>query len=269
MDKAIAIGPFSLALSRLAAILLIWIFLGVAAYWARRWQRPALDRAAWVAVLAGVIGSRAAYVIENYAAFSVEPWTIFAFWQGGFSVFWGVAAAALALIGFFKNRLVTGPLLALLLALAFANHTAHMLLSPTAQILPQHIILADMDNKPMPLKSLSGQAYVVNLWASWCGPCRREMPMMMDVASQSSSPIFFANQGEDKQIIERFLSQEGLPNSGVLMDAFGQLGQASGSRALPTTIFVNGRGEITETHVGEISRAALLAGLRKAEAETP
>jgi cytochrome c biogenesis protein CcmG/thiol:disulfide interchange protein DsbE len=269
METAIAFGPFTMAASRLSAVVLIWIFLAVAAYWARRWGQSWVDRAAWLSVLAGVVVARAAYVVQNFAAFAVEPWTVLAVWQGGFAAHWGVAASALILLSFYKLRLVTWPLMSLLLVLFFINHTVHMLISPAAQMMPQHIILADMDNKPLPLKSMSGRAYAVNLWASWCGPCRREMPMMMDVAGQSSVPILFANQGEDMSTIQRFLSQEGLSGEDVLIDGFGQLGQAGGSRALPTTLFVNARGEIVESHVGEISRAALLAGLKRAEAITP
>lgn len=64
-------------------------------------------------------------------------------------------------------------------------------------------------------------------------------------------------------MIEQYLQQEALSLKNVMADSTGSLGYQVGSRALPTTIFVNARGELVDAHLGELSRASLKAKLEK------
>lgn len=270
MNQAIEVGPLTLTYDRLLAVVLIWVFLALAARWGRRSDRgedrAGMEAAAWWAVVAGLLTARLAYVAQNSAAFGAEPWTIFAVWQGGFSIWWGVAAAMVVVVARSRSRIIAGPLLLLIAALSFGQFAVKNLVSPPPQYLPAKLIVMDMDGKPVALDAMRGQPFVVNLWASWCGPCRREMPMMKDVASKSAVPIFFANQGEGAEQVAVYLRSEGMGDHRIWLDPFSQLGGALGARALPTTIFVAANGQIVTQHVGEISRAALLNGMEQAAA---
>ncbi|WP_322629100.1 redoxin family protein, partial [Halothiobacillus sp.] len=79
--------------------------------------------------------------------------------------------------------------------------------------------LVDLSGSPVDLQAQQGRPMVLNLWATWCPPCRREMPMMVDVAqAQDEVDIVFANQGETTESIGVFLEQSGLPPTGILRD---------------------------------------------------
>src|SRR3546814_17047314 len=68
-----------------------------------------------------------------------------------------------------------------------------------------------------------------------------------------------ADEGEDAARVRDFLSQQNIPADAVLLDSGSSLSNALGSGVYPTTLFVDANGSITASHVGEISRAALLA----------
>lgn len=89
--------------------------------------------------------------------------------------------------------------------------------------------------------------------------------MIVDVARTSPVPILLANQGETASTIRSYLSREGLRTDAVRLDPTSALGKAIGSAALPTTLFIDADGNIRRIHVGEISRAALVAALGQLE----
>ena len=111
----------------------------------------------------------------------------------------------------------------------------------------------------------AGRPLVVNLWASWCPPCRHEMPLLA-AAQQARRDIAFsfANQGEDGLAAEHYLAQSGLTLEAVLLDPGQAIGKAAGSRALPITLFFDAGGRLVETHVGALTAASLDASLRRA-----
>lgn len=99
---------------------------------------------------------------------------------------------------------------------------------------------------------------VINLWASWCPPCRREMPMMAELARSTEAAEFvFANQGENRDSIDRYLADNGISLDHVLLDSFGDLARHYGAPGLPATLFVGPDGVLEHAHLGEISREAL------------
>ena len=111
----------------------------------------------------------------------------------------------------------------------------------------------------------AGQPLVVNLWASWCPPCRREMPVLAAAQQRTSGVRFvFANQGEDAAAVLRYLaaSNKELQLSNVVFDPTAALGRAVGSKALPTTLFYDATGRLVDTHLGELSAASLASKLQ-------
>lgn len=261
----IEVGPLVFSADRLLAILLAGLFLTFAGLIGRRLGKPLSERAAG-AVIAGIIGARLGYVGKHYETFLAEPWAALAIWQGGFTPWAGLAAGVIYIFAMHRSAR-SSVVLAFVAVLLFAAYTAaSVVLDRREQVpFPQQIRVETLQGTTVELVSLHGEPFVVNLWASWCGPCRREMPMLIDVAEESSVPILMINQGEDQVRVLSFLQSEEIPSDMVLLDTEQTLSVSMGSRALPVTLFVDAGGMIQESHVGEISRAALLDGIAQIE----
>ena len=110
----------------------------------------------------------------------------------------------------------------------------------------------------------AGRPLVVNLWATWCGPCRHEMPLLAEAQRRRPEIAFaFANQGEDAATAQRYLADSGLALDHVLLDPGKAIGAAAGSRALPVTLFFAADGRLVDTHVGALTAGSLDAALRR------
>lgn len=261
----ISVGPLALALERLFAILGVVAFMA-AANWIGHRRDPDSDKAAWRALLVGFIAARLGFVAQNWPAFALEPPSIFYVWQGGFSPLIGLVAAAIVLVVSLRRSRALLPL-----GLAFAGcagatlAATAMFLASAQRPLPPRIVLQSLDGGTSTLDDRRGKPFVVNLWATWCPPCQREMPMMVAEAARSTVPILLVNQGEDAARVRAWLHGKRLGSAHVHLDPSQSAAVAIGSAGLPATLFVDSKGIIRELHVGEISHAALLAGLRDLE----
>ena len=264
IPSSFQIGPLALATDRAIAVLLIIAFLIIAGLVATRMDRTA-DRGSWWALAAGILAARAGYVVGNWEAFAAEPGTIFAIWQGGFSLAAGLAGALAAIAVTMRLKKPAIMLSTMIVLLAGLYVGLSTLLRPDPRPLPTHIALQHWSGETLPMSELKGQPFVVNLWASWCLPCRREMPMLVAEASQSLVPILLVNSGEQRGAAEQFLRANGLPNHSVYLDPTASLAAAIGAGGYPATLFVNAAGQIETVHLGEISRAMLATELRALE----
>lgn len=257
-----------LATDRLAAVAAIWLFLAASTWIARRIDSGAA-RGGWLALAAGLVAARLAYVVENREAFAIEPASALYLWQGGFSALYGIAAAAIVLLVTLRGRALQLSLASLaILGLSWAGVDAAMRRTGGQPFPGAAVAATTLDGAAFDLASLRGRPFVVNLWATWCPPCRREMPMLAETAQANPDvPILLANQGESAAAVGEYLREAGLPSGGILLDRRLALAGATGGAGLPTTIFVDGEGRIRRTHSGEISRAALLAGIRDLKEE--
>ncbi|MDR4127101.1 TlpA family protein disulfide reductase [Yanghanlia caeni] len=118
--------------------------------------------------------------------------------------------------------------------------------------------LVGFDERPVSLSSYKGQPIVLNLWATWCPPCRREMPVL-EQAQQAFPEIEFVliNQGETAEQAKSFLKSEDLALTDVLLDADSEAMKAMRTGGLPTTFFFDGEGRMVDLHLGEITMADL------------
>jgi thiol-disulfide isomerase/thioredoxin len=132
------------------------------------------------------------------------------------------------------------------------------------------VLLTTLAGEPVDLAGLAaGQPLVVNLWASWCPPCRREMPVLAAAQQQETGVRFvFANQGEGAATAQRYLSASQLALANVVLDPGTALGKAVGSTALPTTLFYDAKGRLVDTHLGELSAASLASKLKQLRTPT-
>lgn len=259
----ISIGPIAMALERLIAVLGIAIFIA-AAHWISRKHGKLCETAAWRALILGLVAARAGFVVQNWPAYAAEPATIPYVWQGGFSALTGLTAATIVL--FLSLR---GSRALAAMSIAFAGTAAAALMAITLfttsaqHPLPQGLIVHSLAGEAHALDDWNGEPVVINLWATWCPPCRREMPMMVEEAQGSPMPILLVNQGESADKVRLWLEEQRLAPDHIMLDTRQTVSAATGSTGLPTTLFIDSSGVIRALHVGEISRAALLAGMRE------
>ena len=121
-----------------------------------------------------------------------------------------------------------------------------------------------LDGTPVALTEVAeNKPMVVNLWASWCPPCIREMPVLEKAQQDNPGVTFvFVNQGEQPETITQFMGKHKLSLQNVLTDTSANLGRTTGSQALPTTLFYDANGQQVNAHLGELSQASLAHNLR-------
>lgn len=258
----IGVGPFSVqVVAVFAAVLLSW---AVARRVARRLPDAPCKAAGGMlldAVFWGFVAARLGFIAQWWEEYAKSPMSMIAIGDQGFSWWIGVLAA-LGLIWWRTraSRALRRPVLMGLTAGLlswFAAGGVLDLLQRSAPPLPA-LALATLDEQPLALNSYAGRPVVLNLWASWCPPCRREMPVFEQAQAQYPDIAFvLVNQGESAQQARAFLESQGLQLKNVLLDPASQTLQAVASRGLPTTLFFDERGRLVDTHLGEITMASL------------
>jgi thiol-disulfide isomerase/thioredoxin len=255
--NAVSLGPLVLAADRFAVILGIFTFILVTGIITRRIDDRFHSWSWWV-LLGGIAAARLGHVLLHWQSFAAEPLRIFAVWDGAF--YWPAGAVAIAASILLVLRTARLRLWALLpLALGFVVwNTAWQLTGDTQAIALPASTFRTLSGDTYSLSAPSGKPMVINLWATWCPPCRREMPMMAELArSMEGAEFVFANQGESRDLIERYLADNGISLDHVLLDQFGDLARHYGAPGLPATLFVGVDGVLEHAHLGEISRETL------------
>ncbi|WP_186119811.1 prolipoprotein diacylglyceryl transferase family protein [Burkholderia gladioli] len=257
-----SIGPFSVQVAALAAAaLLAWLIaLGLA----RTLPGEADRRAASLlvdALLVGLLVARLAYVLRWWPQYAAAPASIVAIGDGGFSAWAGLAAALVLLAWRLRRRpAARRPVLGGLLVGLAAWGIAQGVLGSVRDNAPplDTLAISTLDAKPVAPGRFAGKPVILNLWASWCPPCRREMPVLAQAqAAHPELTVLMLNQGEDASTVRGFLSQMGLRFDEVMLDPRRDAMRVYGSRGLPTTLFFDARGRLVESHVGEITAARL------------
>jgi cytochrome c biogenesis protein CcmG, thiol:disulfide interchange protein DsbE len=122
-------------------------------------------------------------------------------------------------------------------------------------------LLNDFDNNPVSLSDFRGQPVIVNFWATWCAPCRVEMPEFQATyeAYQDQGLVILAlNQDEPLAIARRYFYDEmGLTFTPLQDNRRVVAAQYGAFFTMPTTYFVNGDGVITAVHRGPLSQSQL------------
>jgi thiol-disulfide isomerase/thioredoxin len=209
----------------------------------------------------GFLAARAAFVLGHLDAYLAAPLSMLDIRDGGFAAFAGLLAACAAGFGQLHRRsALRRPLLGSALAGIVVWAGAGLAIQasqPASTPLPE-IALQGLDGSTVRLAAFRGKPVVLNLWATWCPPCRREMPAM--AAAQAAHPdvaFVFVNAGEAPDTVRRYLAAGGLRLPNVLLDGPRALAPAVGAAGYPTTLFYDRRGMLAGRYMGELSRAAL------------
>ena len=112
--------------------------------------------------------------------------------------------------------------------------------------------LSTLDGSSVTLGNSRGKPVLLNFWATWCGPCRSEMPYLQEVFEKRAAEdlvLLTVNLKEDEATIRQFMQREGY-NFMVALDGDGAVGKSYQVRGIPTTLFINSAGVIQSIHVG-------------------
>ncbi|GIW23921.1 MAG: hypothetical protein KatS3mg069_0188 [Meiothermus sp.] len=132
----------------------------------------------------------------------------------------------------------------------------------TQEVLPA-LVLQQIDGQHANLADFKGKPMVLNAWATWCGPCRREMPLLVKAAEANPEVRFvFLNISDGPEAVRAFESELGLKIPNVLLDPEARLSDPLRIQGLPVTLFYNAEGVLVDRHIGEISASELEARLK-------
>ena len=172
---------------------------------------------------------------------------------------------------------------------ALANSAQGVLVADGSGNVPQYIsplkgkpapnfMLEDLTGKKVSLDSYKGRAVLINLWATWCGPCKIETPWLVELRNQYAGQGFeilgVSTEGDDlqpsdkegwvrdKSAIAKFVEQEKMPYP-VLIDGDSISKPYGGLDELPTSFFVDRAGNVVAAQLGLTSKDDIEANIRK------
>ncbi len=132
---------------------------------------------------------------------------------------------------------------------------ADLPVSPYPQAVAPDFSAETLTGASITLSRLRGKPTLINFWASWCGPCRQELPALQDAYTRYQNDINFVavNVKEAKNTIQTFAENNGLTFP-IVLDLSGRISsQLYQVRGIPTTFFIDSRGVIVERHVGPLN----------------
>lgn len=255
---SVTLGPFALAINHL--LLLIALALATLAGWlAGRRQRVNPERVLFGLFMLGLVIARLAFVIAYWGQYQRHPLGIIDIRDGGFMVWPGVTAVLIGTLLHGWKR----PALRASLGVGVASGVVFWWLAGLTlnehedARLPEVTLLNAAGDSVSP-SDYQGTPLVINLWATWCPPCRRAMPVLQ--AAQQANPevvFLFVNQAEDRRDVVTFFTRQNVHLDNVLFDDTAELARQVGAAVLPTTLFYNAAGRLSGSHTGELSNASL------------
>jgi cytochrome c biogenesis protein CcmG, thiol:disulfide interchange protein DsbE len=169
---------------------------------------------------------------------------------------WSIIIVIVALVGagwIFVNRL----------PLDAASSAGALPPAPTIGHPAPDFTLTGLDGKTFTLSELRGQPVVLNFWATWCPPCRAEMPELQAASERLDGEVAIigVNQGENAQQVSGFVQPLGFTFPMPLDESMGVSRQYL-VRNLPTTFFIDRDGIIRHAQVGPLTEATLAQRLK-------
>ena len=127
-------------------------------------------------------------------------------------------------------------------------------------------VLHDLEGKQVKLSDFRGKAVLLNFWATWCGPCKVEMPWFVEMQKQYGPQgleiIGVALDDSGKEAIQKFAKEMGV--NYLILQGHDAVGDAYGALGLPTTYFIDRTGKIIDSDSGLVSRSEIEENVKKA-----
>lgn len=270
--SVVTLGPLAFS-NGMVALLVGVITAFLVGAWFQRRGRGSVEPSLWWLLVLTLLVARASFVLRRWSDYFVHPLDMLNVRDGGFLLLPALLALAIATaLLAWRRRALRMPLAwsvgAGVLVWGIVSLVALRLDAASTPPLPA-LVLQDLDGRPVRLQDLRGQPLVINLWATWCGPCRRELPTL--ARAQQAMPgvrFVFADQGESAGVVRAFMDAQGLRLDHVLLDDGMRLSQYYGARAYPTTLFLDAQGHLRDTHMGELSTATLAESLSRVTAKS-
>jgi thiol-disulfide isomerase/thioredoxin len=152
--------------------------------------------------------------------------------------------------------------------------TAGMTLHDAPRELPE-LRFTDGSGKPLSLADFRGKLVLLNLWATWCGPCREEMPTLDRLQAELGGPDFevvaLSIDRAGIAVVDAFYAEIGVGNLARYIDESGRVTQELSALGLPTTLLLDREGREIARHVGpaEWDRPAMVAFFRRQLGQNP
>ncbi|MEO3865386.1 TlpA family protein disulfide reductase [Rheinheimera fenheensis] len=263
MPLSISIGPLSLPTAVL--LLFISVVLGlVVARLVGRGQTQSATDALLLIVLTALLFGRLIFVLR-FADSYQSVWQMLDFRDRGIDPGATVLAAlVLTAVQFrrhkeLKKAILSGVIIAAL-CLGAGSFWLH---SQQQQQVLADITLESLAGYPVALTDLAqGKPVVINIWASWCPPCHREMPYLLAAEQQHQDVRFIMiNLQENRATVQEYLRKHQLHFGHVLLDTRGDVASYYGAQGVPATLFFNADGTLSSAHFGEVSKAILQQGI--------
>ncbi len=259
------LGPLPLPISQLLLIVSLLVAAGVGFLVGRR-QQNGIGIILTDMLIAAVVAARVAFVALWFDTYRDSPWSMLDIRDGGFTPWAGMVAALLVAIwhGWRRAALRKPLILGLAAGVLVWGGMFGALRMMETRTLPK-LALTTLAGEPTDLAALAvGKPVVVNMWATWCPPCRREMPVLAAAQQQETGVRFvFVDQGEDRATVQHYLLANRLDLANVVLDSGASLGREVGSMGLPTTLFYDASGRLVDTHLGGLSAASLASKLKQ------
>jgi peroxiredoxin len=125
---------------------------------------------------------------------------------------------------------------------------------------------------PVRLTDYAGRVVFLNFWATWCVPCKRELPAFEQFTAEqgeNGAVVVAVNTGEDEATVRAFLEEQGISGLNVLLDPEATVAKQYGVFQIPVTFVIDPEGNVRYPHYGEMTAGDLAGYLAAIEALTP
>ena len=128
-----------------------------------------------------------------------------------------------------------------------------------ARDLPEFVSTELFSNKKISSKEIfrGSNFYILNIWASWCAPCRAEHPQLIELSKNSSIKVIGLNYKDNPKNAKKFLNELGNPFSTTIVDTNGIISIEFGGYGIPETFLINKDKKIIKSFIGNLTRDSL------------
>ena len=154
------------------------------------------------------------------------------------------------------RRFALAPVAVVLMAACLRLPGFLLVPAPEVGAVAPDFTLANLNGASVGLSELRGQVVLINFWATWCVPCRVEMPAIQARYNDGDFAVLAVNFDESAEKVRAFADELGL-DFPILLDPGGKIQELYRVRGYPSSYFVDTNGVIQFIHIGEMSNADL------------